>query len=126
MARLDHVNARVGGRRSRLIGGDGLRELLLRPTLASRIELLQRSGRLAAPPAEEALTAIEASLRQGIREDEGRLLREGEGGAARRLLAAAVGIQEAQALKVLVRGASAVVAPDRLVALAPPTEALPE
>jgi V/A-type H+-transporting ATPase subunit C len=124
VARLDHVNARVGGRRARLIGGEGLRELLLRPSLDARIELLQRSGRLAAGV--EGLQAVEAGLRQGLRDDEARLCREVEGATARLLLAAALGIQEGQALKVLVRGASAGVDPERLVELAPPTEALPE
>jgi V/A-type H+-transporting ATPase subunit C len=127
MARLDHVNARVGGRRSRLLRGDELRELLLRPGLAARIELLERSGRLGLEPLREvALATVEARLRQGIREDEARLLGEVEGRSARRLLAAALGIEEAKALKVLVRGTSAGIPPERLVELAPPTDGLPE
>jgi V/A-type H+-transporting ATPase subunit C len=129
MARLDLVNARVGARRSRLIGGDALRELLVRPTLAARVELLVRRGRLAGLPAdreEAALPAVEAALRAGVRADERKLLAEVEGVQARALLAAALGVQEAQALKILLRGTAYGVAPERLVAIAPATEALPE
>lgn len=129
MARLDNVNARVGARRSRLLGADGLRELLVRPTLEARIELLVRSGRLAAPPAEREgapLDAVEAALRAGLRADEARLLREVEGARPRRLLAAALGLQEAQALKVLLRGTTFGAPPDRLAAMAPATEGLPD
>lgn len=130
MSRLDNVNARVGARRSRLIGPEGLRELLVRPTVEGRIELLVRTGRLAAAPAapEKAqLTAVEAALRAAVRADEARLVREVEGARARRLLTAALGLEEAQALKVLLRGTARGVAPDRLVAMASATAgALPE
>ncbi len=146
MARLDNVNARVGARRSRLIGAAGLRELLVRPTLAARIELLVSRGRLPAVPGLEPpkgaegaaraegvrpddaplLAAVEASLRAGVRADEARLLAEVEGHRQRRLLSAALGLQEGRALKILLRGTTHGVAPDRLVALVPPTERLPE
>lgn len=144
MARLDHVNARVGARRSRLMGADGLRDLLVRPSLAARVELLVRSGRLAlaaqeGPPgpaaqpggegrAEDAarLATVEAALRAGVRADEARLLGEVEGTRPRRLLAAALGLQEARALKILLRGTTHGVAPDRLVELVPPTGSLSE
>lgn len=129
MARLDHVNARVGGRRSRLIGADGLRELLVRPNLEARIELLVRTGRLAPPPAERerpGLAAVEASLRAALRADEDRLLREVEGARPRRLLAAAFGLQEGQAIKVLLRGTAYGAPAERLMALAPATGRLPE
>jgi V/A-type H+-transporting ATPase subunit C len=148
MARLDQVNARVGARRSRLIGAEGLRELLVRPSLAARIELLIKSGRLAlaaqeGPPppalpggearagggrAEDAaqLAAVEAALRAGVRADEARLLGEVEGARQRRLLTAAFGLQEARALKILLRGTTHGVAPDRLLELVPPTASLSE
>lgn len=129
MARLDHVNARVGARRSRLIGPAGLRELLVSPSLAARVELLVRTGRLAPWTSERAgaaLPEIEEALRRAVRRDEERLLSEVEGARQRRLLAAALGLQEAQAIKVLLRGTAAGVAPERLVALAPATEAIPE
>ncbi|MGB8933084.1 MAG: V-type ATPase subunit [Anaeromyxobacteraceae bacterium] len=146
MARLDNVNARVGARRSRLIGAEGLRELLVRPSLSARIELLVRSGRMAATVAEvrpvsatltegtagdrrddaQVLAAVEAALRAKVRADEARLLREVEGPRQRRLLAAAFGLEEARAMKVLLRGTTHGVAPDRLVELVPATERLPE
>ncbi len=143
MARLDHVNARVGARRARLIGAGGLRELLVRPTLAARIELLVSRGRLTglpevegtAPAGTEAvarleesrlIAAVEAALRAGVRADEERLLDEVEGARARRLLEAAVGLQEARAIKGLLRGTAHGVPPDRLIALVPPTRRLPE
>lgn len=127
--RLDHVNARVGGRRSRLAGAGELRELLIRPTLAARVELLVRAGRLPPPPPERegpGLAAVEASLRAALRADEERLLREVEGARPRRLLAAAFGLQEAQALKVLLRGTAFGAPAERLMALAPVTGRLPE
>jgi V/A-type H+-transporting ATPase subunit C len=129
MARLDRVNARVGARRARLFGAERLRELLVRPALGAQVELLVRGGLLAAPPAEaegSPLTAVEAALRSAVRRDEALLLAEAEGRRARRLLAAAVGLHEARAVKVLLRGVAHAVAPERTAALAPPTEALPE
>lgn len=140
MARLDYVNAKVGARRSRLTGAEGLRELLVRPTLAARVELLVSRGRLAALPGvaegaargggrpEDApvLAEVEAALRAGVREDESRLLAEVEGAPQRRLLSAAFVLQEARAIKILLRGTTHGAAPDRLVALIPATERLPE
>jgi V/A-type H+-transporting ATPase subunit C len=129
MARLDRVNARVGALRSRLVGADVLRELLVRPSLEARIDLLVRSGRLAAPPTERGaplLDAVEATLRDGLRRDEARLLREVEGERSRGLLAAALGLREGQLVKVLLRGTAFGAPPDRLVALAPPTAWIPE
>lgn len=111
------------------MGSDALRELLVRPSLEARIDLLVRSGRLPAPPAEREgppLDAVEATLRAALREDEARLLREVEGEGPRRLLAAALGLREGQLLKVLLRGTAFGTPPDRLVALAPPTAAVPE
>ena len=145
MARLDHVNARVGARRSRLIGPAGLRELLVSPTLAARVELLVSRGRSAAapgleppkgaagaaargrrPPGDGRLAAVEAALRAGVRADEARLLAEVEGARQRRLLSAALGLQEGQAIKVLLRGTAAGVAPERLVGAGAATRGLPE
>ena len=37
MARLDFANARLGARRSRLLGAAGLREVLARPSLEARL-----------------------------------------------------------------------------------------
>jgi V/A-type H+-transporting ATPase subunit C len=146
MARLDHVNARVGARRARLIGAEGLRELLVRPTLAARVELLVRTGRIARAPAEpqppppaagEAraagrgddapiLAAVEVALRDGVRADEARLLAEVEGSRPRGLLEAALRLRAVQGLKILLRGVTHGVAPDRLVERVPPSDALPE
>lgn len=129
MARLDRVNAWVGARRSRLAGPEVLRELLVRPSLEARIELLVRSGRIPAPGGDGGgapLEAVEAALRAGVRADEVRLLRDVEGARPRRLLAAAIGIQEGQGLKVLLRGTAFGAPAERLLAQAPATEGLPE
>lgn len=129
MARLDHVNARIGARRSRRVGVEGLRELLVHPVLAAQIEVLVRRGLLPVSPAERegmALAGVEAALREGIRSDEARLLREVEGRRPRTLLAAALGLQESQGIKVLLRGIVHGVPPERIAAIAPPTAALPE
>ncbi len=129
MSRLDLVNARVGARRSRLLGAEGLRELLVHPALAAQVELLVRARLLAGPPSERegaSLAAVEGALRAGIRADEASLLDEAEGRRPRRLLGAALSLQASQGLKVLLRGILHGVPPERIAALAPPTEALPE
>lgn len=131
MARLDHVNARIGARRSRLLGADGLRELLVRPSLAARIELLAQRGRIVSGPlpAEgDGLLAVERALRSAVREEERRLLDEVEGPGARRLLAAAIALGEAQGLKQILRGIAHGLPADRLAAgaaLGPGEEGLP-
>lgn len=128
MARLDQINARVGALRSRLIGPAELRELLIRPTQEARLELLLRSDRLAALPAErdgEPLAAAEAMLREKLRFDAARLLRDVEGARPRRLLSAALGLEDRQALKVILRGTAAGDAPERLQALARASTGLP-
>jgi V/A-type H+-transporting ATPase subunit C len=125
MARLDRVNARVGARRSALIGPEGLRDLLLGPTLAARISLLVGSGRLPEPPSPATLGAVEGALRTRLREDEALLLREVEGARPRRLLASAFGLEEARAIKVLLRGVATGAPPERTCALAPVSAALP-
>jgi V/A-type H+-transporting ATPase subunit C len=110
MARLDQINARVGARRSRLMGPEGLRELLICPTQAARLELLLHSGRLPALPGEadgDPLTVVEAMLHAGLRSDEALLLRDVEGARPRRLLSAALGLQDRQALKALLRRTAA-------------------
>jgi len=129
MARLDFINAWVGARRSRLLGPEGLRELLLRPVLAAQMEVLQRARLLAAPAGDregEQLPAVEATLRAEVRADEVRLLRAAEGRRPRRLLSAALGLQESQGLKVLLRGIVHAAPPERIASLAPPTHAFPE
>jgi vacuolar-type H+-ATPase subunit C/Vma6 len=121
MARLDYSNARTGARRARLLGPGGVRELLLRPTLAARIEWLAAAGKLAPgpPPRELApLPGAERMLREALRADEARLAGEAEGAGPRRLLAAALGLRAAGAIKAVLRGVATGMPAPRIVALA--------
>jgi V/A-type H+-transporting ATPase subunit C len=128
VARLDFANARIGARRSRLLGTAGIRDLLGRATLEARLELVQRSwGRtvtadLARAP--DPLGAIEAALGAALRREAIGILAVVEGAAARRLLAAYLELDAARAVKAILRGVAAGAPLDRIVAVAPPTPEL--
>jgi V/A-type H+-transporting ATPase subunit C len=123
VARLDFVNARLGARRSRLGSAGTLRDLLARPSLESRLELVRglAAGR-AVPPAagDEPLGAAERALRQAVREDALAILAEAEGGRTRRLLAAFLALDEAEAVKVVVRAVARGAPIDETLAAVPP------
>ena len=127
MARLDLVNARVGARRTRLLGPGGLRELASRPTLEARLALLRSGGWAAAVPAEgEAVgvEAIEAGLRRTQRLESAWLLGQVEGSAARRVLGAFLGLAEADAVTAVLRGVQGGAALEQSLAAAPGTPGL--
>lgn len=126
--RLDVANARIGARRPGLLGPSALRELLARPTAGARLELLRAGplGRdLPAPAPGERLGAIETALREGVRREAEALLEQVEGRRARALLAAFLGLEEAAAVKAVLRGVAAGAPVDRTLAAAPPVPGLP-
>jgi V/A-type H+-transporting ATPase subunit C len=130
MSRLDFANARIGARRTRLLGGAEIRELLARPDLSARLELLGRLGLVPPEPARlleepDPLGAAEAELRAGVRREGLRVLADAEGRRARALLAAFLEIEAPRAVRAVLRGIVAGVPLDEVVALAPPTPELP-
>lgn len=129
MARLDYANARLGARRARLLGAAGLREVLARPSLEARIDLLRRTGLAAVlpdGPGPDPLGACEAALREGWRREAARVLAGVEGERPRALLAAFLGLDDAAAAKAALRAAARGTPADRALAAAPPTPGLPE
>jgi V/A-type H+-transporting ATPase subunit C len=129
VARLDLVNARVSARRTRLLGPGGLRELASRPTLEARLALLRSGGWAAAVPAEAeavGIEALEAGLRRTQRLESAWLLGQVEGAAARRVLAAFLGLAEADAVNAVLRGVEGRAALEQALAAAPGTPGLDE
>jgi V/A-type H+-transporting ATPase subunit C len=130
VARLDGLNARIGARRSRLLGPAGLRDLLARPTLEGRLELLARTSWGGALPAgvargDDPLGAVEAALRGAVHAEALRMVERAEGARPRALLTAFLELDAPQALKVVLRGVVAGAPPDRIAAMAPPAPSLP-
>lgn len=103
MARLDLANARIGARRGRLGGAPALRALLARG---------------------EAAAVDPAALRERLGRERLELLGWVEGARARRLLRAWLDLDEAAAVKAVLRGVAAGEPVDRIVAAAPLTPAL--
>lgn len=128
MARLDLANARVAAWRTRLASNATLRELLARGTLDARLEVLRAAtgAPAGAPGGPEPLAGVEAELRAGVRRAAERILRDAEGRRPRRLLAAFLALDEAEAVKAVVRGVALGAPLGEIVAAAPPTPALPE
>jgi V/A-type H+-transporting ATPase subunit C len=98
MARLDVANARLGARRARIAGPRELRALLAR----------------GAPGG-----AGEAALREALAVEGEEVLRWVEGARARALLGAWLGLDEATAVKAVLRGVAAGEPADRILAAAP-------
>jgi V/A-type H+-transporting ATPase subunit C len=129
VARLDFANARIGARRARLGGLAVLRELLARPTLEARIELLRAFpvGRAIPPPAgPDPIGEAERGLRHAIREDALAILAEAEGSRARAVLAAFLALDEAEAVKVVLRGVSRAAPIDATMSSVPPFPGIAE
>jgi len=110
MARCDYANARVGGRRARLLGAR-VGELLTLPTLEARLERLLSSDYAAAARAARDLDAEELKLRAVERALGDVLAREAaelatfvEGATARALFDAVVALDRAEAVKAALRG----------------------
>jgi V/A-type H+-transporting ATPase subunit C len=129
MSRLDYANARIGARRARLLGAGGIRDLLARPDLAARLELLGRLGLLPAEPGRlpgspDPLGAAELRLWAEVRREGLRLLADAEGRRARALLAAFLELEAPRAVRAVLRGIAAGAPLDEIAAMAPPTPEL--
>ncbi len=131
MARLDALNARIGARRARLLDLAALRAVLAAPTPEARLERLRESAAGAALPADlggvaAAPARAEAALRAAQREEALRLLDRAEGRRARGLLRAFLGLEEAEAVKAVLRGVAHGAPIDATLAAAPPAPDLPD
>jgi V/A-type H+-transporting ATPase subunit C len=129
MARLDYVNARLGARRARLLGPPALRELLARATLEARVELLRGwpvGSVLPAALGADPLADVERALREGWRREAADLLADVEGARPRALLQAFLALEEATAVKAVLRGVAQGLPADRTLAAAPPVPGLGE
>jgi V/A-type H+-transporting ATPase subunit C len=103
MARLDVANARLGARRARIAGPRALRALLARGA-----------------PGDGG----EAALREALAAEGEEVLRWVEGARARALLGAWLGLDEATAVKAVLRGVASGEPADRILAAAPPSPGL--
>ena len=129
MARLDYANARLGARRAQLLGTGALRELLARPSLEARLDLLRRMRLGAALPdggGADPLAGAEIGLREAWRREAATVLADAEGVRARALLEAFLGIDDAAAAKAILRAVARGLGADRALAAAPPTPGLDE
>lgn len=106
MARLDYANARLGARRAGLVGAADLRGLLARPSLPEQLAALRALPLGRSLPAElgaDPLAEIEAALRDGWQREAAALLDDAEGYGARALLEAFLGLDDAGAVKAVLR-----------------------
>lgn len=129
MARLDRLNARIGARRERLLGAAEVRALLARPTLAARLDALRATALGAGLPREPGavpLGLVEDALRAGARAEALALLAQVEGEAAGALFTAFLGLEEAAAVKAIVRGVLQGAPVAATLAAAPATPGLDE
>ncbi len=128
MARCDFANARLGARRSRFLGPTGLRELLTRPSLEARLDLLRASayGPVVPPPGSgaDSIAALERGLAALCQRELLRIAADLEGRLPRRLLRAWLALDEAEALKTVFRGLARAEPVDRILSLAEPTPGL--
>lgn len=130
MARLDRLNARLGARRPALLDGSALRALLAGVTTEARLERLRGTALGAALPAElgagaVAMARAESALQAARQAEAAWLLGEAEGRRARGLLRAFLGLDEAEAVKAVLRGVAHGAPIDATLAAAPPSPALP-
>lgn len=131
MARLDRLNGRIGARRARLLDLAAFRAVLAAATTEARLERLRESAAGEALPADlgagaAALARAEAALRAAQREEALRLLEQVEGRRARGLLRAFLGLEEAEAVKAVLRGVAHGAPIDATLAAAPPAPDLPD
>lgn len=129
MGRLDYVNARLAARRAGLLGPPALRELLGRASLEARLELLRGKPLGAALPAElggDPIAEAERALREGWRREAAAVLEDVEGRRPRALLAAFLDLDEATAVKAVLRGVAEGRPPEGTLAAAPPVPGLGE
>lgn len=129
MARLDSLNGRLGARRAQLAGPGALRELLARPSLEAQLDLLRTLSLGASLPSAagpDPIGAIERALRDRLRLEALALVEDAEGRRARALLVAFLALDEAAAVKAILRGVARGAPIERTLATAPPVPGLPE
>jgi len=122
MARLDFVNARVRARRSRLLGASGLRELLWRASPEERLTLLRQSIHAEAAQRPDVASALTRSVIVERRRIEEHI----EGRRPRALWRALGRLDDAEALKTILRGLARGQPASVIVALAQSTAELPD
>jgi V/A-type H+-transporting ATPase subunit C len=131
MPRLDFANARIAARRAGLLGPEALRLLLARPSLEARLEMLRSAPAGASLPRSPAagggaLAALEAALRAEAQREALALLADVEGARARALLSAFLALDEAAAVKAVMRGVLRGAPPEETLAAAPPLSGVTE
>lgn len=129
MSGLDYANARVRAIKGRLLGRNGVLELLAQPGLSARIEYLKKSDygeALAAHLAKEAdpLRGAEQALRTRLADDLIRMDRFLNGERIRALLRSILAFEDGWALKTILRGVGRGEAADRVFLLVAPTPGL--
>jgi V/A-type H+-transporting ATPase subunit C len=131
VARLDFANSRLGARRARLAGEGAMRELLARPSLEARLELLRGLPLGAALPAVAGAPApplgeVERALREALRHEALALVDDAEGERPRALLRAYLQADEGEVVKAVLRGVARGAGIDETLAAAPPVPGIPE
>ncbi|HEY7726005.1 MAG TPA: V-type ATPase subunit [Anaeromyxobacteraceae bacterium] len=128
MRDCDFANARIGARRARLRGEQGLRELVASPDLETRLDLVlaggARRGRILLERGPGRLRAVELLLADEVRTESARIDAD-LGPRARRLLRALLLLDDADSLKVVLRAILRGEPAERAAARAAPTPALP-
>jgi V/A-type H+-transporting ATPase subunit C len=128
VARLDFANTRLGARRARLAGPADLRALLARPSLDARLAQLRTLAVGSTLPEDvgpDPLAAVERALRAALHAETLAVVEDAEGARARALLRAFVSLDEAEAVKAVLRGVARGAGIDRTVAAAPVVPGLP-
>jgi V/A-type H+/Na+-transporting ATPase subunit C len=128
-AGCDYANARVQCTRGRLLGPNGIMNLLAQPGLQSRLELLKRTdygAELAAHLAREAdpLAAAEHALRARLINDLAQIDRFLAGEKAQALFRAVLAIEDGWSLKTVMRAVAAGETPERTITLVVSTREL--
>ena len=129
MARCDFATGRIGALRGRLLGPRGLRELVARPDLPSRLEFLRQTAYAGLVPAagrggDGSLVEVERGLLDLGRRESLRLLRDIEGPRPRRLFAAFLRLGDAENVRTVLRGLARAEPAERLRALTAPSVGL--
>lgn len=128
-AGCDYANARVRAMRGRLLGRDGIAELLAQPGLAARLEFLKRTdyGEALAEhlgQGSDLLAAAERGLRARLMDDLAQINRFLQGERPQTLFRAIVAIEDGWILKTILRGVAAGEKSKRIFPLLAPTPEL--
>ena len=129
MAGCDYANARVRAMKGRLLGQEGILELLAQPGLTARLEYLKKTDygeAVAAHLARELdpLRGAEQGLRMRLVDDLLRIDRFLSGERVRSLLQAMLAFEDGWSLKTILRGVNRGEPPERIFLLLAPTPGL--